>query len=118
MTEPKAIAGSLKILIVDDEANIRRILTISLQAKGHEVIAVCNFQDAVAEAARQSFDLAFVDLRLGVDDGLDLIPLLLGSTPWLRVVVITAYSSVRSAVEAMRRGARPIIFRSHSPRRT
>ncbi len=105
MIESKAIAGSLNILIVDDEANIRRILTIGLQAKGHKVIAVSNFRDAVTEAARQSFDLAFVDLRLGTDDGLDLIPLLLASTPWLRVVVITAYSSVSSAVEAMRRGA-------------
>ena len=105
MTETRTTAGPLSILIVDDEANIRRILSISLQAKGHKVIAVSNFQDAVTEAARQSFDLAFVDIRLGADDGLDLIPLLLASTPWLRIVVITAYSSVSSAVEAMRRGA-------------
>ena len=70
MTETRTTAGPLSILIVDDEANIRRILSISLHAKGHKVIAVSNFQDAVTEAARQSFDLAFVDIRLGPDDGL------------------------------------------------
>jgi len=54
---------------------------------------------------RQVFDMAFVDLRLGVDNGLDLIPALLAVCPWLQIVVITAYVSVETAVEAMRRGA-------------
>jgi NtrC-family two-component system response regulator AlgB len=49
--------------------------------------------------------LAFVDLRLGTDNGLDLIPRLLAESPWLKIVVITAYASVETAVEAMRRGA-------------
>jgi NtrC-family two-component system response regulator AlgB len=105
MTELQAAADALNILIVDDEINIRKILAISLEAKGHKVVAVSNFQDAVAEAARRSFDMAFVDLRLGATDGLDLIPVLLASAPWLKIVVITAYSSIDTAVEAMRRGA-------------
>jgi two-component system, NtrC family, response regulator AlgB len=105
----------LNILVVDDEVNIRKVLAISLESKGHDVVAVSNFQDAVSEAARRAFDLAFVDLRLGTADGLDLIPILLASTPWLKVVVITAYSSVGTAVEAMRRGAADYIPKPFTP---
>src|SRR2546423_15488923 len=55
----------LRVLVVDDETNVRKILTISLETDGHDVTAVSNARDAIAEAARQPFDLAFVDLRLG-----------------------------------------------------
>ncbi|MBE0603539.1 MAG: hypothetical protein IH611_07920, partial [Deltaproteobacteria bacterium] len=59
-------AGSpLCILVVDDETNIRKTLTICLETDGHRVAAVSNFGDAVAEASRKAFQLAFVDLRLG-----------------------------------------------------
>jgi len=106
---------SLHILVVDDEANIRRTLGVCLESEGHSVIGVSNFQDAVHEASRRSFDLAFVDLRLGTADGLDLIPVLLGQTPWLKVVVITAYASIDTAVEAMRRGATDYIPKPFTP---
>ena len=115
MPEQNTPAGSLNILVVDDEANIRKVLSVSLEVEGHTVTAVSNLQDAVAEAAQHSFDLAFVDLRLGTADGLDLIPLLLASTPWLKIVVITAYSSVETAVEAMRRGAADYIPKPFTP---
>ena len=115
MVEPMTTAAPLNILVVDDEVNIRKTLTICLETRGHKVIAVSNFQDAAAEAARRSFDLAFVDLRLGAADGMDLIPLLLASTPWLKVVVITAYSSIDTAVEAMRRGATDYIPKPFTP---
>lgn len=95
----------LNILIVDDETNIRRTLTLCLESRGHQVRAVGNIADAAEENGRQVFDMAFVDLRLGSDNGLDLIPELLSTSPWLKIIVITAYASVETAVEAMRRGA-------------
>jgi NtrC-family two-component system response regulator AlgB len=108
-------SASLNILVVDDEANVRRILSMALEADGHRVVGVGNVADALAENARQSFDLAFVDLRLGVDDGLDLIPSLLAASPWLKVIVITAYASIDTAVEAMRRGATDYIPKPFTP---
>lgn len=110
-----AVYSSLHILIVDDELNIRKTLSVSLETEGHRITAVSNFQDALAEASRRSFDLAFVDLRLGTDDGLDLIPALLATTPWLKVIVITAYASIDTAVEAMRRGATDYIPKPFTP---
>ncbi len=110
-----AARGQLQILVVDDEANIRRTLSVCLETEGHQVIGVSNVADAMAEAARRSFDLAFVDLRLGADDGLDLIPALLAQSPWLKVIVITAYASIDTAVEAIRRGATDYIPKPFTP---
>lgn len=106
---------SLKVLIADDEVNIRKTLAVSLETEGHQVAGVSNFDDAVAEVSRTYFDVVFVDLRLGTRDGLDLIPALLGVAPWLKVVVITAYASIDTAVEAMRRGATDYIPKPFTP---
>ena len=105
----------LAILVVDDEVNIRKTLSVCLESEGHQVVAVSNFQDAVSEASRQSFDVAFIDLRLGLQSGLDLIPALLSVAPWLKIVVITAYASIDTAVEAMRRGATDYIPKPFTP---
>ena len=56
---------SLNILVVDDDSNIRKTLSYCLAAEGYTVIAVSNPADAVEEAKRRSFDIAFVDLKLG-----------------------------------------------------
>ncbi len=95
----------LSILVVDDEPNIRKTLGIALEAEGHHVTAVSNGKDALAEANARYFDLALVDLRLGSESGIDLIGNLHAICPWIKCIVITAYASIDTAVEAMRRGA-------------
>ena len=107
--------SALAILIVDDEANIRKMLSVCLETEGHRVTAVGNPEDALNEASRRSFDVAFVDLRLGVASGLDLIPSLLNTAPWLRIIVITAYASIDTAVEAVKRGATDYIPKPFTP---
>ena len=106
---------ALNILIVDDEINIRKTLTVCLETEGHRVTAVSNFEDALAEAARRSFELALVDLRLGTENGLDLIPALLAQAPWMKVIVITAYASIDTAVEAIQRGASDYVSKPFTP---
>ncbi|SEM10811.1 Two-component response regulator AlgB [Syntrophus gentianae] len=105
----------MNILVVDDEINIRKTLSICLETEGYRVVAVSNFEDALSEASRESFGIAFVDLRLGAADGLDLIPDLLATTPWIRIIVITAYATVESAVEAMKRGATDYLPKPFTP---
>ena len=106
---------ALNILVVDDEVTIRKTLSVCLETEGHKVLAVSNFQDALTETARWSFELALVDLRLGTENGLDLIPALLAQTPWLKIIVITAYASIDTAVEAMRRGATDYLPKPFTP---
>src|SRR5512144_2938170 len=115
MTTATPTGAPINVLVVDDESNIRKTLTVCLETDGHRVVAVGNFQDAVSESSRRSFDLAFVDLRLGTASGLDLIPALLATSPWLKIVVITAYAAIDTAVEAMRRGATDYIPKPFTP---
>ncbi len=109
------LMNELKILIVDDETNIRKTLSYCLAAEGHTVIAVSNPADAMEESRLRVFDMAFVDLRLGDADGMDLIPALLADSPWIKVVVITAHASIESVVEAMRRGAADYLAKPFTP---
>ena len=105
----------LNVLIVDDEINIRKTLTVFMESHGYRVKAVGSSRDAVAEAELQLFDLAFVDLRLGTENGLDLVQSLQDACPWIKVVVITAYASIDTAVEAMKRGAADYIPKPFTP---
>jgi two-component system, NtrC family, response regulator AlgB len=95
----------LNVLVIDDEQNIRKTLAIYFESEGHHVVAVSNPEDALTEVGQRSFDLALVDLRLGASSGLDLIPKLLSVASWLKIVVITAFASIDTAVEAIKRGA-------------
>jgi NtrC-family two-component system response regulator AlgB len=105
----------LNVLVVDDELNIRKVLAACLESDGHRVAAVGSADEAVSAIARRSFDLAFVDLLLGKESALDLIPRLLAVNPWLKVVVVTAYASVDTAVESMKRGAADYLSKPFTP---
>jgi len=96
---------NLRVLVIDDEKNIRTTLSLCLEQMGCEVAAVGSGDAALAALLRQTFDLAFLDLRLGSSDGLNLIPKLLAENSNLLVVVVTAYATIDSAVEAIKRGA-------------
>ncbi len=95
----------MRILIVDDEPNIRQTLRVALESSGHVIEEAATAAAATAALARRPADVALIDLRLGTESGLDLIEPFLVQTPRLAVVVITAHASIDSAVEAMRRGA-------------
>jgi two-component system, NtrC family, response regulator AlgB len=114
MTE-SAPTSSLNVLVVDDELNIRKALAACLEADGHKVHAVGTGEDALAAVNRRSFDVAFVDLFLGKDSALEIIPKLLSAGPWMKVVVITAYASVDTAVESMKRGAADYLPKPFTP---
>src|SRR5580692_4750321 len=95
----------MRILIVDDEANIRKTLRIALEAAGHSVQEATGVADALRQFEKTHFDLALVDLKLGEDSGFNLLETLASRHPRLAVVIITAFASIENAVDAMRRGA-------------
>jgi len=105
MTVRPPNAAPLRVLVIDDEANIRLTLSMCLKAEGHHVVAHGTIDEALQAVEQEAFDLIFLDLRLGLHNGLDYIPTLLRQNPWTRIIVITAYASVDTAVEAMKRGA-------------
>lgn len=105
----------MEILIVDDEASLRRTLRITLETMEHQVAEAANAEAALELAGRRPFDVAFLDLRLGREQGMDLLPRLLRLCPGIDVVVITAYATVGTAVEAMRAGACDYLTKPYTP---
>src|SRR5262249_18411918 len=103
MASPRPTAR--RVLIIDDEKNIRQTLTVCLEGFGCSATAVSTPEAALEALLRESFDVGFLDLRLGEVSGLDLIPRLLAASPNLAIVMITAYATFDSAVEAIKRGA-------------
>jgi NtrC-family two-component system response regulator AlgB len=95
----------MNILIVDDEASLRRTLRTTLETLNHRVSEAPSRTRALDLLRQQSFDLAFLDLRLAQEQGLELLPEMRRLDARLDVVVITAYATIETAVEAMRRGA-------------
>jgi NtrC-family two-component system response regulator AlgB len=105
----------LKVLVIDDEKNIRATLSLCLEQMGCKVTPTPSAESALAALTQQPYDLAFLDLRLGKVSGLDLIPQLLVQEPNLFVIVITAYATIDTAVEAIKRGARDYIPKPFTP---
>ncbi len=100
-----------RILVVDDEPKMRRVLEIMLQKIGHAVVSAGNGVEALRCIAEGGVDLVITDLRMPGMDGIELLAELRGleiSTP---VIVITAYGTIESAVDAMKRGACDYILR-------
>lgn len=93
------------LLIVDDDALFRTRLARAFEDRGYDVTGVASAAEALAAAQRDSPELALVDLRLGADSGLDLVPALKAIDATTTVVVLTGYGSIATAVESMKRGA-------------
>lgn len=110
-----AATKGLTILVVDDEKNIRLTLSMCLEGMGCQVSAVATGDAALEALARTPHHIAFVDLKLAQASGLDLIPRLLAVAPDLSIVVITAYATFETAVEAIRRGARSYLPKPFTP---
>ncbi len=105
----------LEVLVVDDEKNIRTTLAACLEALRCKVGLAATAEAALVEMKRRPYQLAFVDLRLGTADGLKLIPALKAARPLVEVVLITAYATIQTAVEAMRLGATDVLPKPFSP---
>jgi len=105
----------LSVLVVDDEKNIRATLATCLEALGCRVTQAATPEIALAVLANQHHDVAFLDLRLDGASGLDLLPKMLGVSPTLDVVMITAFATFQTAVEAIQRGARDYVPKPFTP---
>jgi NtrC-family two-component system response regulator AlgB len=95
----------MEVLVIDDDASLRRTIRTALETMGHRVADARDGTQALEMLGRRPFDVALLDLRLAREQGLDLLPELLRQAPGLCVVIVTAYATIETAVEAMRRGA-------------
>jgi two-component system response regulator RegA len=94
-----------RVLLIDDDEVFTRVLARALVARGFDVGVAANRAEALASARENRPDHAVLDLKLGEDSGLALIPELLAIHADLRILLLTGYASIATAVEAIKRGA-------------
>jgi two-component system, NtrC family, response regulator PilR len=94
-----------KILIVDDERSMRDVLSIMLKRAGYAVTLATDADEAIVEIGKEIFDLVITDLKMPKGSGLDVLKAVKASSPETVVLVVTAFASTESAVEAMKQGA-------------
>lgn len=104
-----------RILLVDDESAILRSFRYCLEDEGYSVATASSAQQSENLLQHQVFDLCFLDLRLGDDNGLDVLAQMRVQAPWMRVVIVTAHSAVDTAVDAMQAGAADYLVKPCSP---
>ena len=94
-----------KILVVDDEQSLREVLSIMLKRAGYAVTSVADGEDAIEQIQKEIFDLVITDLRMPKVDGMEVLKAVKSTSPETVVLLITAFATADSAVEAMKQGA-------------
>src|SRR5882762_9526908 len=115
-TQPNHFRGAhMRLLIIDDEESICKTTSVLLAGMGHEAACAESGAAALKQLDKGPFDVVFLDLKLGAENGLALLPELLRNNPQMDVVVCTAYASIETAVEAMRLGATDYLPKPFTP---
>jgi NtrC-family two-component system response regulator AlgB len=95
----------MRVLVVDDEKNIRRTLAMALESMDHETEVAASSAAALEALKAARSDVVLLDLKLSQESGLDVLDEIMRVAPQTAVVMVTAYASIETAVDAMRRGA-------------
>lgn len=107
-----------RVLVADDEFMIREVVEETIKRHGIEVMTASNGKEAMELIKKHDFQLAFVDFKLGDVTGMDVLKLCMQKSPSTLFVLMTAYGSVETAIEAIRIGAYDFIMKPFSPDQT
>ena len=94
-----------KILVVDDEKSLREVMSIMLKRAGYDVTEASDGEQAIGQVNKEIYDLVITDLRMPRADGMDVLKAVKSTSPETVVLVVTAFGTADSAVEAMKQGA-------------
>jgi len=107
---------SQRILVVDDEKNVRLTLTQALESQGWETDTAVNGEEALAKLEADDFGLMLLDLKMPGMDGMEVLRRAAEERPDVRVIIITAYGTIESAVEAVKLGAVDYLQKPFAPK--
>lgn len=99
------MADQQRVLIVDDEPDIRELLELTLMRMGLDTLSVPDLKSAIRQVDKEAFDLCLTDMRLPDGTGLELVTYLQHKRPDTPIAVITAYGSMELAIESLKAGA-------------
>jgi DNA-binding NtrC family response regulator len=94
-----------RILIVDDDENIRKVLTAILEEEGYQIDSAETAKKAIEKTRKNFYNLALIDIKLPDMEGIELLTKMKETTPKMRKVIITGYPTLQNAIEAVNRGA-------------
>jgi len=94
-----------RILVVDDDVSILKVLQMRLESEKYAVVAASEIREAKERITEGGFEIALLDLKLEGGTGIELMKSLREVDPDLPVIILTAYGTIESAVEAMKEGA-------------
>ena len=94
-----------RILAVDDDENIRKVVVAILEDEGYVVEAVGTAREAIEKSKRKFYNLALIDIRLPDMEGIELLTKFRETTPRMRKVIVTGYPTLQNAVDAVNKGA-------------
>jgi two-component system response regulator GlrR len=105
-----------RILLVDDDENLIEVIRMRLESAGYKVVAKLKEEDAIEAVQNMPFDICILDLQLANSDGISLMENFHKINPGLPAIILTAYGSIESAVDAMKRGAYSYLTKPFDPR--
>ncbi|HOX37572.1 MAG TPA: response regulator [Candidatus Brocadiia bacterium] len=107
---------NVQALVVDDEKNIRLTLAHALEGSGVKTVCAVNGEEALTILKSDQFDLILLDLKMPGIDGIETLRRIRDGNPHVKVVIITAFGTIESAVEAMKLGAADFIQKPFAPK--
>ncbi|MEM1536387.1 MAG: response regulator, partial [Candidatus Bathyarchaeia archaeon] len=90
-----------RILIVDDDENIRKVLTMILEDEGYTVDQAETAKQAIEKTRRNFYNIALIDIRLPDMEGIELLTKMKDTVPRMRKIIITGYPTLQNAIEAV-----------------
>lgn len=102
-----------RILIVDDEDDLRELLSQVLHTQGYEVQSAINGEEAIALLTHQSFDLALLDIQMPKINGIQVLRHIRENSPSTKAIMLTGYADLKNAMEASEFGAQDFISKPY-----
>lgn len=100
-----------RILVVDDDESIRKVLAIILEEEGYAVDTAKNGKEATQKSKTKFYNLTLIDIRLPDVEGTELLTKMRDTTPKMRKIIITGYPSLKNALEALNKGAHAYVMK-------
>jgi DNA-binding NtrC family response regulator len=105
------MGDNTRILVIDDDENIRKILVAILTDEGYQVETAATAKKAVEKTKKEFYNVALIDIRLPDMEGIELLTRLKPTTPRMRKIIVTGYPTLQNAVKAVNEGADAYIMK-------
>jgi two-component system, response regulator RegA len=105
MAEPLSVKAGISVLLVEDDETFASVLARALRNRGYDVKSTASVESALAATATWQPAAAIIDLKLTQESGLQLVPTLAERLPGIRIIILTGYGSISTAVQAIKLGA-------------